>query len=261
MKKTPKISKTVIQDYDKLVEEISKLNGTIYHSRLIIETYLTANARRKKKDADKFFLASRLYYRSPYDGKLIAGESYSVGVKNYKEKVAEIERRMINYFIALAYESFEKFIRSITARIIVNNKRRAIEVSERLGFSSYKSCCLYLQSNYKNNSDIIGLLRSMNDDLDKSFKSAKGLRNFLNFYRVYSKCRNHIIHSDDLISVSILQKHEVIDEKFAIRYFGVQQTKGNKYIIDTSISYREVLQTITSFAYLIITSFDSSYAK
>lgn len=168
---------------------------------------------------------------------------------------------MTNYFVVLAYESFEKFIRSITARIIINNKRKAIEVNERLGFSSYKSCYLYLQNFYKNNSEIIGLLRSMNDDLDKSFKKEKGLRNFLNFYRVYSKCRNHIVHANDLISVSILQKPEIIDEKFAIRYFGVQKTKRNKYLIDTRMSYKETLQTITSFAYLIITSFDSSHVK
>lgn len=101
----------------------------------------------------------------------------------------------------------------------------------------------------------------MNDDLDKSFKKEKGLRNFLNFYRVYSKCRNHIIHTNDLITVSILQKHELVDEKFAIRYFGVRKAKGNMYLIDTRISYKETLQTITSFAYLIITSFDSTQVK
>ena len=256
-----KISKTIIKDYNKLVEDISRLNGMIFHSQSIFETYLRANSKRQKKDADLFFLGSRFVYRSPYTGKLITGKSYTVGVKNYKQKVVDIERRLINHFVALAYESFEKFIRSITARIIVYNKRRAIEVSERLGFSSYKSCYLFLQNSYKNNSDIIGLLRSMNDDLDKSFKKEKGLRNFLNFYRVYSKCRNHIIHTTDLITVSILQKHELVDEKFAIRYFGVRKAKGNMYLIDTRISYRETLQTITSFAYLIITSFDSTQVK
>ncbi len=261
MDKQTKISGLVIKDYEKLVREISELNGIIYHHKSINEAYLKQNKLRDKKTVGKFFLISHFYYRSPYDGSLIPGDFYTVGLRNYAVKAKLVGRKVANYFVALGYESFEKFLRSITARIIINNKKKAIAANERLGFSSYKSCLLHLQNQYKNNSDIIGLLRRMCDDLDTSFKKEKGLKNFLNFYRVYSKCRNHIIHSNDLIDITYLQKPEIVDEKFAIRYFGARKGRKGKYIIDSTDSYHETLKTVVSFAYLIITSFDSTFIK
>ena|SRR5258705_7849729 len=149
-----------------------------------------------------------------------------------------------------------------TARIIVNNQKKAKQADEILGFSSYDSCLLFLQNQYKNNSKIISLLRKLSDELNSSFNKEKGLRNFLNFYRVYSKCRNHIIHSNDLVGINTFKKPELVDEKFAIRYFGIRMDgQRRKYVIDTTESYKETLETIVKFAYFIITSFDSSFIK
>ncbi len=256
-----KINKLVIKDYNKLIKEVSELNGIIYHYKSIQNAYLRQTDLRKKSIDNELFLGSHFLYYSPINGKLIFGDFYKVNIKNYSSKTQLISRKVINFFVALAYESFENFLRSITARIIINNKTKAIEIDQRLGFSSYKSCFLYLQSNFRNNSEIVSLLRKICPDLDKSIKKEKGLRNFLNFYRVYSKCRNHIIHSNDLISLSKLEKSEMIDVKFAERYFGTTKTKRNNAIIDTTETYHETLQTIVSFAYLIINSFDSSFLK
>ena len=41
----------------------------------------------------------------------------------------------------------------------------------------------------------------------------------------------------------------------------MQIKKGTKYIIDTTDTYKEALETIAGFAYLIITSFDSTIIK
>lgn len=261
MGKRTKISKLVIKDYEKLVKEVSELNGIIYHHKSVHEVYQKHMGKRREKGERNFILGSRLYYRSPYDGKLISGNSYTVDIKNFQVKTFNINRKAINYFVALSYEAFEKFLRSITARIIINNKTKAIVVNERLGFSSYRSCLLYLQTQYRNNSDIVSLLRKLSPELDTSFKKEKNLRNFLNFYRVYSKCRNHIIHSNDIIDIATLRKPEIIDEKFANRYFGVKKLKDTKCIIDTVDCYNDALTTAVSFAYLIICSFDSTFIK
>jgi len=254
-----KISKVIIRDYEKLIREISEINGIIYHNKSICKIYLRENAKRDRKLGRNVFLGSHFMYRSPYDGKLLSGNFYNVGISNYQEKTEIIERKGTNYFVALAYEAFEKFVRSITARIIVNNKRRACEINERLGFSTYKSCVLHLQSQNRNNIEIVNLLRSLCPDFDASIRKEKGLRNFINFYRVFTKCRNHIIHSNDFIDIKLFEKPEKVDEKFAIRYFGIKKHRGNKYIIDLSDTYQETLQTTGSFAYLIMKSLDSSF--
>ncbi len=262
MTKKVKINWHVLNDYKKLISEISQLNGLIYHNKSIIKTYLRRVESWDKKRIGKFILGSRFLYNSPYDGRLISGDFYTVSKTNFKDKVSLLERKTNNYFIALAYECFEEFIRSITARIIINNRKTAESINGKLGFSSYKSCLLYLQNQYKNNSNIIGLLRKLSVVLDSSFVKEKGLRNFLNFYRVYTKCRNHIIHTNDVIDINAFKSPEAVDEKFAIRYFGVYANKkGTKYIIDTSDTYKEALETIAGLAYLIISSFDSTIIK
>lgn len=257
-----KISRYVTSDYKKLISAISVLNGLIYHNKSIIRTYLRQVENWDKKRIGKFILGSRFLYSSPFGGRLISGDLYTVSKTNFKDKVSLLQRKTNNYFVALAYECFEAFIRSITARIIINNRRTAEAIDEKLGFSSYRSCLLHLQNQYKNNSNIISLLRKLSIELNSSFVRERGLRNFLNFYRVYSKCRNHIIHANDMIEINAFKNPEAVDEKFAIRYFGVYANKkGTKYIIDTTVTYKEVLETVAGFAYLIITSFDSTVIK
>ena len=262
MSKKIKISKQVIKDYEKLVSEISELNGLIYHNSSIAKIYLKEIGRWDKKRINDFLLGSNFIYYSPYNGKPIFGNFYTVKTKNLNDKISLLQRTTNNYLVAMAYEAFERFLRSITSRIITNNKKAAENVNPKLGFSSYTSCLLFLQGQYRNNADIISLLRKLSHELHSSFEKEKGLRNFLNFYRVYSKCRHHIIHSNSIVDINSFKRPEVVDEKFAIRYFGVYANKTKtKYIIDTTNTYREVLKTIASFAYLIVTSFDSKIIK
>ncbi len=262
MSKKMKISRLIIKDYEKLISDVSEINGILYHHESIFEIYSKHISKVDSKKFGDFRLGSHFHYNSPYDGKMIWGDFYKLRTGNFTNKVGLISRKANNYYVALAYEAFEKFLRSITARIIINNKKAAQDADETLGFSSYKSCIIFLQSQYRNNSKIISLLRKLSLELDDSFKKNPGLSNFLNFYRVYSKCRNHIIHSNDFIDIRSYRNFGKIDEKFALRYFGVKENKqGSSYIIDTTNTHREVLATIASFAYLIITSFDSTFIK
>lgn len=262
MKRKMRISKKVISDYDKLISELSLINGSIYHHNSIVEIYLEEIDKRNKIIKRDVFLGSRFSYRSPFDGKLLFGEIYKTGSKDFRKKSKTILRKVTNYYVAIAYEAFERFLRSITARIIVSNQKKAKGVDAVLGFSSYNSCLIFLQSQYKNNEKIIALLRKLSEDLNSSIEKEKGLRNFLNFYRVYSKCRNHIIHSNDLVSADTIKKPQAVDEKFAKRYFGTTlNCRTKKLVIDTTHTYEEALETIAKFAYFIIISFDSSFIK
>src|SRR4030095_15023447 len=221
MKKKIRISKKVISDYEKLISKISEINGVIYHHQGIIKAYSNQIQKIDRKVSEKIVSGSHFYYRSPYDGKFIWGDFYRANRKNLPFKLEAISRDITNYYIAVAYEFFEKFLRTLTARIIVNNKKEAQQVDEILGFSSYKSCMLLLQSQYRDNTKIISLLRKLNNDLHEAFNKHWELNNFLNFYRVYSKCRNHIVHSNGLIDVNKLKNSE-IEEAFGMDYFGTK---------------------------------------
>jgi hypothetical protein len=170
MNKKIKISKQIIKDYKKLVSEISEINGFIYHHIGIIDSYSKQVEKWDRKISDKLVSGSHFHYRSPYDGKFIWGNFYKANQKNLSNKLAIITRNVANYNVAMAYEAFEKFLRIITARIIVNNKKEAQRLDEILGFSSYKSCILLLQSHYRDNTKLISLLRKLNSDLDGAFK-------------------------------------------------------------------------------------------
>ena len=259
MTKKIKISKRIINDYKKLVSSISEINGFIYHHKGIVKDYSNQVRQWDRKISDKIVSGSRFHYRSPYDGKFIWGDFYKANRRNLSNKLERINRNMTNYYVAMAYEAFEKFLRTVTARIIVNNKKEAQQLDEILGFSSYKSCVLLLQNHYRDNTKIISLLRRLNKDLHEAFEKHRELNNFLHFYRVYSKCRNHIIHSDSLVDINKFKKPE---DAFAIDYFGINpDKKSNKYLIDTTNTYKKVLETIASFAYLLISSFDSAFIK
>lgn len=262
MKKSLRIGKSVAKDYQKLVSEVSKIGGMISHFRSMVKIYSNTVSSWDKKVADGFLLGSHFVYHSPYDGKLLWGDFYTVKQKNVIVKSEIIDVKVCNYFVSLAYEAFEKFLRSITTRIIINNKKAAELANKELGFSSYRSCFLYLQKKYKENNEILSLLRKLNPQLDNSFKTKIGLRNFLNFCRVYTMCRNHIIHADGFISMDTIKKQDAVDEKFAVRYFGVRKGgRRDKWTIDTRGTHREALQTIVELAFLLITSFDSNSLK
>ena len=260
MTKKFRISKRIIGDYEKLVSVISEINGFIYHHKGIVKGYSTQAKQIDPKIAKKIISGSHFHYYSPYDGKFIWGDFYKANSKNLHIKLETISRSVTNYYVSMAYEEFEKFLRTITARIIINNKKEAQQLDEILGFSSYKSCKLLLQS-HRDNTKIIGLLKRLNNDLQEAFKKHWELNNFIHFYNVYSKCRNHIIHSNGLVDISRFKNPE-IEEAFAIDYFGIKpDKKSKKYLIDTNRTYKKVLETIVSFAYLLISSFDSTFIK
>jgi hypothetical protein len=262
MKRNIRISKQILRDYEKLVSEISEINGMIYHHKSIIKTYSSQIKNLYKKRSLDFVLGNHFNYRSPHDGKFIWGDFYTVDKKNFSSKVQIISRKVSNYYVAIGYEYFEKFLRSISARIIINNKKLVEDENPRLGFNSYKSCLFHLQDKYKNNLDLVHLLKNINPELKRSFEKEKGLKNFLNFYTVYSICRNHTIHSNDFIDVKIFKAGDPVNKEFAVRYFGIElDKKQTKYLIDTTDTYDETLKTIVSFAYLIISSFDSTFIK
>src|SRR4029078_5519377 len=106
----------VIRDYEKLISEISEIDGILYHHESIIKIYSKQFENLDKKRVGKFFLGSHFNYRSPYDGKFIWGDFYKVDKNNFSKKVELITRKTNNYYVALAYEAFEKFLRSISAR-------------------------------------------------------------------------------------------------------------------------------------------------
>jgi hypothetical protein len=170
MTKKVRISKHVKSDYERLLKEVSEINGIIYHHNSIINVYKKQVPSWNKKAIRDFYSGSHFVYHSPYDGKLLWGDFYTVKTKNFAEKIDLIARKTSNYHVSSAYESFEKFLRSITARIIINNRKKAELVDKELGFSSYNSCLIYLQKKYKNNTDIVSLLSNLNDDLKSSFK-------------------------------------------------------------------------------------------
>lgn len=256
-----RISKRVIGDYEKLVSAVSEINGFIYHHKGIIKAYTSQVKQIDSKVSQKIISGSHFHYNSPYDGKFIWGDFYKANTKNLHSRLEIISRNVTNFYVSKAYEEFEKFLRKITARIIINNKKDAQQIDEILGFSSYKSCMLLLQSHYRDNTKIIGLLKRLNTDLRKAFEEHWQLNNFLHFYKVYSKCRNHIIHSNGLVDISRFKNPE-IEEAFATDYFGIRHDKkSKKYVIDTSQTYKKVLETIVSFAYLLISSFDSTFIK
>src|SRR6187399_315899 len=130
----------------------------IYHHKSIIKTYSSQIKNLYKKRSLDFVLGNHFNYRSPHDGKFIWGDFYTVDKKNFSSKVQIISRKVSNYYVAIGYEYFEKFLRSISARIIINNKKLVEDENPRLGFNSYKSCLFHLQDKYKNNLDLVHLL-------------------------------------------------------------------------------------------------------
>lgn len=88
-----------MNDYKKLISEISELNGLIYHNKSINKTYLRQVENWDKKRIGKFILGSRFLYKSPHDGRLISGDSYTVSKTNFKDKVSLLQRKANNYFV------------------------------------------------------------------------------------------------------------------------------------------------------------------
>ena len=97
MKKKVKINKLVIKDYEKLVAEISEINGMLYYQNSIIEKYLKSMKAEDIKRISKFFLGSHFNYRSPIDGRFIWGDFYTITSKNYTDQTKLLNRKANNF--------------------------------------------------------------------------------------------------------------------------------------------------------------------
>ena len=251
------MGRQVTKDYDEFIIRLSELSGMVFHSKIIYKNYLKETKKTEKESL--FYLGSRLSFYSPLNGKLVKdGDNYEVTSENIEDKVILLQRRLCNYYSAHGYEVFESFLRTITSRLIVKYNKKAIEYDQRLGFRNVKSCKIYLASQYRDNLDLLKLLRRIMPNLSKAFEEKKDLQNYFHFYKVYSQVRHAIIHSNSLLSDDTIKKLSKEDIVFLDKYFRANK-KSNE--IDTVNNIDALFEGLGVMAYLILTSVDFKYPK
>jgi hypothetical protein len=251
----PTINETNLStEAKRAIKRLTEYNGFIYHQKSIVGAYLRGFEPISSKPVAKrlsFILGSNFITRHPISQRLIGStDRYEVSRRNVSKKTAELNRRIINYFVSQSYEVLESYLYGIAAELCMKNKRKTIEIKKMINCADKKSYRKLLKEKWKNTEElysnvIVALLPKMKEFLIKN----KSYNNFQYFLNTVLLVRHAITHSEGILRPDDIKsdKHR---REYLSGFFGVDSGKRSLQIDCTEYG-QKIVESLSQIIFLI----------
>jgi len=194
------LSKNAQQCIKKLVS----YNGSIHHQKIIAESYLRnirlseVPAKFKKKMP---YLGSKLIVRHPVTANHIwAKEKYTITGANVEKSIAELNRKVINYFVSQSYEALETYLYSVGADLCFKNKKKALEIPKMIKCADIASFRTHIKDKFRNIVDVYEqIIIKLIPSLQALVTKYPSFKNYSVFIEALLITRHAIVHSAGII--------------------------------------------------------------
>lgn len=221
-----------------LFYHLNTLNGLLFildNQLKNFEKLYRDSISKSSFDISMIFSGTRLVIRDltewPGDGcprYYLSGKFSSKG-EEYFELIRVLLARESAWTVSQAYEAFEKFLKDISATLLLNNQQLAeTEKVERFE-SEKKSHNLektnisfwrtYLDYHYRTNTEKLKFLRKISPDISKSETQNNRVINLTDWFAVAEELRHSATHSNFIIQTGRMKdwskaKREILEKHF-----------------------------------------------
>jgi len=255
--------------YD-LFYHFNTLNGlmfTIDNQLKNFEKLYRDSISKSSFDVSIIFSGTSLVIRDltewPDDGwaRYYPSGKFSSKGEEYFELIRVLLAREAAWTVSQAYEAFEKYLKDITATLLLNNQYIAetyqvkkFELDKRshnLKKSDIYFWRAYLDYHYKTNSDKLKFLRKICPDISNSETQNNRVINLTDWFAVVEELRHSITHSNSIIKTDRMKNWSKNKREILKKHFPGNNTKEGYQLFITDKNATSCLKLFSEYSFQI----------